>query len=523
MIHEDEHLLAVMKPAGVNTHRADTHAQAGIYEWVQDQRPGVSLSILHRLDKATSGVLVFGRSVEANRSLTAQFEQRSVAKQYELIVDRDDQRPPRASCDRDIDGRAASTEFELVASGGRYQRVVARPHSGRTHQVRIHAEAAGMPIVGDVDHGGRDAARVHLHAAVIRFVHPDGQELELCARRPASFDSLLDGDSPDSVAHRVGVAAEARAALFDPADTDAHLWIDRHHDGFPDMRVERLGTTALVLGYADEPVAASWIDALLAQPGIRAVYEQRRPRRGGAGPAELVAGSGPAQFDVTELGLTYRIDLDASPTSSGLFLDQRETRRRLLRSDLGGRTVLNTFAHTGSLSVAAARAGAETLTLDLSKRYLDWARENLRLNDIDPDDHDFIYGDAVEWMERLRKKGRTFDVVLIDPPSSSTPRKGGRRWIVDRDLADLVELGVDLCAGGGTVFVSTNLRKMTWSRFLEHLDRGLGRSGRRRSIETQTVPLDHRSGPGDQPYLRAAWVTLDDAPAGPLVRSDRTE
>ena len=58
---EDEHLLAVDKPAGVNTHRPDVHAQDGMYEWVQRQRPGTSLAILHRLDKETSGVLLFGK------------------------------------------------------------------------------------------------------------------------------------------------------------------------------------------------------------------------------------------------------------------------------------------------------------------------------------------------------------------------------------------------------------------------------------------------------------------------------
>ena len=73
---EDEHLLVVAKPAGINTHRADTFAQDGMFEWVQSQRPAESLSILHRLDKATSGLLLFGKTPTANRSLASQFEQR---------------------------------------------------------------------------------------------------------------------------------------------------------------------------------------------------------------------------------------------------------------------------------------------------------------------------------------------------------------------------------------------------------------------------------------------------------------
>jgi 23S rRNA (cytosine1962-C5)-methyltransferase len=189
--------------------------------------------------------------------------------------------------------------------------------------------------------------------------------------------------------------------------------------------VELTGDVAVVRSYdpTGEPLPPAWLDAWSETIGLRAIYEQRRPRGGAAEPARLVRGRAGEQFAVTEVGCRYLIDLAASATSTGLFLDQRETRRRLLSTDLAGRTVLNAFAHTGSLSVAAARAGAETLTLDLSTRYLDWARDNLRANDLDPADHDFIYGDALEWMARLAK-GRTFDVVLVDLPSS-IPREEG--------------------------------------------------------------------------------------------------
>ncbi len=514
--HEDEHLLAVSKPAGVNTHRADVHAQDGMYEWVQRQRADVVLSVLHRLDKATSGVLVFGKSTAANRSLAAQFEQRLVDKRYELIVRRDDERAPSLRCSvpipsgrRDRDERAAITDFELVASGRGFQRLTGHPHTGRTHQVRIHAESSGMPIVGDAEHHGDAAARLFLHAAHLRLDRPDGTALDIDDARPPSFDRLLADGDRDSATMRARVALEARTVLFDPADTDAYLWIDREHDGFPGLQVERLGDAVLVRNATEADVPRPWLDALDAAVSPTSVYEQHRPRPGEANLARLVAGRARPRFEVVELGLRYVIDLDASATSSGLFLDQRETRRELLTADLRGRTVLNTFAHTGSLSVAAAAAGAETLTLDLSKHYLDWAADNLRGNDIDPGDHDFIYGDALEWMTRLAKKGRRFDLVLVDPPSSSTTRKGAKRWSVERDLDAVVERAVRLAADGGTVFVSTNHRKTSWSRFLGHLERGLAAAGREGTFETRTLPLDHRSGPGDPPYLKAAWIALD--------------
>ena len=513
---EDEHLLAVAKPAGVNTHRADVHAQDGMYEWVQRQRPQESLSVLHRLDKGTSGLLLFGKSQLANRSLTSQFEDRTVAKRYDLLVARDARRPDALRSRLPLGGKVANTDFEREATGTAVERFTARPHTGRTHQLRAHAATLGMPILGDVEFGGVDSARLFLHAATLSIAHPVAGTVDLIADRPASFDRVLDHREPDGAADpslAALVAQEARALLFDPADTNAYLWIDRHHDGFADTRVERLGDVALVLTYGEDnaPLSPAWLDAWNATVELRAIYQQRRPRRGDRGPARLVSGTAHDRFAVVELGVRYLIDLQASATSSGLFLDQRETRRQLRSSDLSGRTVLNAFAHTGSLSVAAATAGAEVLTLDLSRRYLDWARDNLRVNDLDPADHDFIYGDAMEWLDRLARKGRTFDLVLVDPPSSSTARKkGAARWAVDRDLHDLVERAAGVVAPTGTLFVSTNLHRMPWPRFIGHIERGLAAAGRAGTVDTRTLSLDHRSGPGDPPYLKTAWISLND-------------
>lgn len=518
---EDEHLLVVSKPAGVPTHRADAHAQDGMYEWVQAQRPGVALSTLHRLDKATSGLLLFGKSTAANRALATQFEQRTVAKTYELLVRRDDRRRPDLHSSEPIErtdsGRTvdleASTAFDLVETGAEVQRLKARPTSGRTHQVRIHAAGLGMPILGDSEHGGLPASRLFLHATSLRFAHPAGGVMELVDESPASFALALDSPLDAAAGPRASVQAalQARLDLFDSADTDAFVWIDRHHDGLADLRIERLGDVGLVLDYRAEggDLDDEIVDALMDIGELRALYRQRRPRKGATEPARLVAGAAAPRFEVTEMGCRYLIDLEASPTSSGLFLDQRETRRELMGIDRTGTTMLNTFAHTGSISVAAAVAGAETLTLDLSPHYLDWARDNLRLNGVDVDDHDFIYGDALDWMRRLHKKDRRFDVVVIDPPSSSTTRKGAKRWTVDRDLHEVVDVGARLCSAEGVLFVSTNLRKMKWPKFIDHLERGLAAAGRVGEISTRTVPLDHRSGPGDPAYLKAAWVQLD--------------
>src|SRR5688500_19306056 len=106
-----------------------------MHEWVQRQRSSEALSILHRLDKGTSGLLLFGKSTLANRSLTAQFTDRTVAKRYELLVARDDRRPETINGRRPIEGAPAETDFAREATGRAVERWSAHPHTGRTHQV----------------------------------------------------------------------------------------------------------------------------------------------------------------------------------------------------------------------------------------------------------------------------------------------------------------------------------------------------------------------------------------------------
>src|SRR5581483_177380 len=203
------------------------------------------------------------------------------------------------------------------------------------------------------------------------------------------------GARPASLDVAVLAALEARELLLE--ETDAFRWLDGASDGARELRVEKLGQVALVLKGEEGPVPKELLSALLAH-GARAVVERVRPkdpREGDAASVNVLAGTLEApRFEVRENGLRYRVDLAASVTSFGLFLDQREARRRLAAMKLAGKTVLNAFAHAGAFSVAAASAGAATTSLDLSKRYLEWAKENLALNGQDPGQHDFIYGDA---------------------------------------------------------------------------------------------------------------------------------
>src|ERR1700744_118259 len=186
VIFEDEHLLAVNKPAGWNTHAPGPYAGEGIYDWLRHREPRwASLAIIHRLDKETSGVLVFGKTPLANRSLTEQFTERRVHKQYVLLTDREV--PEREFTVKTTllrvgekyasrpGGDVAETRFargELKNKNEKLRMVTASPLTGRTHQIRVHAAESGFPILGDTLYGGTPVARVFLHAAEITFHHP---------------------------------------------------------------------------------------------------------------------------------------------------------------------------------------------------------------------------------------------------------------------------------------------------------------------------------------------------------------
>src|SRR5205814_4874493 len=104
---------------------------------------------------------------------------------------------------------------------------------------------------------------------------------------------------------------------------------------------------------------------------------------------------------------------------------------------LAGLEILNTFAYTCGFSVCAAKAGARTTSLDLSKKYLEWGKRNFALNRLDPARHDFIYGDVFAWLRRLAKQQRRFDCVVLDPPTFSRSKEHGV-FQAEKDYGELV-------------------------------------------------------------------------------------
>lgn len=544
ILFEDEHLLVVNKPAGWNTHAPSPFAGEGIYDWFKHREPRwASLAIIHRLDKETSGVLVFGKTPLANRSLTQQFEQRIVRKKYLLLSDRTPRQPEFLATSKiarageryisGTHGEPAETKFavQIGSESGHPLLIEAEPLTGRTHQIRVHAADNGFPIFGDRLYGGSTFTRVCLHAA----------ELEL--RHPATSAPLTFKSQPDFSAD-TGFAL--REAIVEPLETDAFRLIHGASDGWPDWQVERLGD--FLLSQSEQEPTELQGHELNRQKEIcsaRGAYHKiltRQIRRTSVATAspQLVQGEGtPERFTVRENAVKYELSFGEG-YSVGLFLDQRDNRRRLLTRHIAagfdlalegrvsqvpnptndakpgpritrpseGFEILNCFAYTCGFSVCAALGGARTTSLDLSKKYLEWGKRNFALNHLDPAQHDFIYGDTFDWLRRLVKKKRAFDVVLLDPPTFSQSKEGGV-FRAEKDYGRLVSAALPVLKPGGVLFASTNAAEWKPEDFLAQVEAAIRKVGRR-VVQQHYAPQppDFPVSRAEPAYLKTVWLRV---------------
>ena len=528
----------INKPAGMNTHAPSPYAGEGIYDWLRHREPRwAKLAIIHRLDKETSGVMVFGKTTLANRSLTEQFASRQVYKKYLLVTDRTVKRNEFVAKSKiarageryvsSAQGELAETRFKKVGAGvrrlklkafqnepphvGSYEIIEAEPLTGRTHQIRVHAAENSFPILGDTLYGGSPFPRVCLHAAEIAFKHPAGAETLTFSAPP---------DFATDVRHGL------RTAVIDSDETNAFRMIHGASDGWPGWYVEGLGD--FLLSQSEAPLTQAQQERL-AQfgPNIRGAYHKILSRhvRGvsatEASPQHVFGENAPERFAIRENGIQFELSFNEG-YSVGLFLDQRDNRRRLLTghiaaefplppSTLGPRTpeLLNVFSYTCGFSVCAAKAGMRTTSLDLSKKYLEWGRRNFALNGIDPAGHDFIFGDAFDWMRRLTKKGRAFDVIVLDPPTFSQSKERGV-FRVEKNYGELVGAALLLLKPQGVLLASTNAADWPPEKFLAAVEGAVRTTAKRKILKQHYVPQppDFPVSRVEPAYLKTVWLRV---------------
>ena len=230
---------------------------------------------------------------------------------------------------------------------------------------------------------------------------------------------------------------------------------------------------------------------------VRLKAQGARPERAAD---QIIGEEPPAKLIVRENGIPYEVHLRGG-INVGLFSDMREHRAGLTRF-VRGRRVLNTFAYTGALSLAAARGGAASVTsVDLAAGPLAWARENFRLSGLDPEAAQFRWevSDVFRFLDAERSRGATYDVIVLDPPTVSGARTSS--WTAKRDYPDLIATACALLpTEGGHLWVSSNAHR--GPSILRHIEAGLAQAMRPGAIlELGGLPPDFPT-PANWPAAR---------------------
>ena len=521
ILYRDDNWLAVDKPEGMATH-AGSPGELGAVEWLK-LHLDIQTYVVSRLDRGTSGVLLLAMNPEASARAQAIHESGEAAKFYEFISHKDAQAlgcQEEWLCEDAIDGKAAATRFTCLGpfieegSGPRAAplfRYRARIARGRKHQIRRHASNAGIPILGDREYGGRPHGRICLHCAEVHW--PELKD-PVFSELPPSFQALCHGDSSAS---RLGLAICCdRRGQWLPQITDCFRAVHRDEIQNLPASVDVFGQWFHAVWYdetADSRKAAGRLDPVLQQlmkihglkGGVVRTHHKNPHQTSLVTRTRILGDEPPETFTVTEHGLHYEINL-LTTQHTGLFLDQRDTRRRLMLLARGQR-MTNLFAFTGSFSVAAAAAGCEVVfSVDTAKACLNTGKTNFTLNDLNETGQGkFIQEDARKWTNRqLRRLEEdpdeypAFDLVVCDPPVFASSKDGGK-FSVEKEWPWLAESLSKLMAPGGVAVFANNHRGGKHGFYKREL------AGYFPEVVDLRPPLDFPVAEGRPHHVRTFW------------------
>jgi 23S rRNA (cytosine1962-C5)-methyltransferase len=540
-LHEDRQCLAVDKPAGVDVGGLAEHATPGIIELLTSLGTGNHrLYVVNRLSRYESGVLLFAKSAELAARIRTAWKAGSIAQEYIAVVRGRMAKPNlvlgagRQAAGETSRGRAAkarrrparaetnpnATSLRRIEQGEQRSLVQCRTRASTTHALRAELRSAGLRLLGDRlhDRSPRPAAdrETCLHLSRVRFALRDNERpLALHCDPPAAFRAALAGHR-DFERPIVAALIRRLPVLLEPG-TDACRLLSEHVEDVPGLVVERFGDVLIFQVRDATPklaatllhIASAYRDVL----GIESVYLKRfvKDRTGKDTDLEHAHRSArpffgrpaPERVGIVERGIHFAIR-PYDGFSVGLFLDQRDNRSRV-RELAAGKDVLNLFAYTCGFSVAAALGGAkQTVSVDVAPKHLEWGKTNFALNDIDLADHFFFRSDAKEFLARAKRQGRSFDLVLLDPPSFAHGRGSKGDFSVLTDLPALVAAATEVLRPDGVLMISINHRRMSHKDLRARVNQGL--AGRRHEIiVSPSLPPDFAMDPD---HAKSLWIRV---------------
>ena len=273
-------------------------------------------------------------------------------------------------------------------------------------------------------------------------------------------------------------AKEKRSAYYQDELTTAFRLFNQEGDGFGGLTVDLYGDYAVF----------SWYNSYVYQirqtiseafrqvfPEVLGAYEKIRFKGLDYESAHVYGQEAPKFFTVLENGVLYQVFMNDG-LMTGIFLDQHEVRGSLVDGLAMGKSLLNMFSYTAAFSVAAAMGGAsQTTSVDLAKRSRELSQAHFQANGISTGDHRFIVMDVFEYFKYAKRKGLTYDVIVLDPPSFARNKK--QTFSVAKDYHKLISQSLEILNPGGIIIASTNAANVSRQKFTEQIDKGFaGRS-----------------------------------------------
>ena len=275
-----------------------------------------------------------------------------------------------------------------------------------------------------------------------------------------------------------GQAKEKRKSYYQDDLTTAFRLFNQEGDGFGGLTVDLYGDYAVF----------SWYNSYVYQirkviseafrqvfPEVLGTYEKIRFKGLDYESAHVYGQEAPDFFTVLENGVLYQVFMNDG-LMTGIFLDQHEVRGSLVDGLAMGKSLLNMFSYTAAFSVAAAMGGAsQTTSVDLAKRSRELSQAHFQANGISTDDHRFVVMDVFEYFKYAKRKGLTYDVIVLDPPSFARNKK--QTFSVAKDYHKLISQSLEILNLGGIIIASTNAANVSRQKFTEQIDKGFaGRS-----------------------------------------------
>ena len=273
-------------------------------------------------------------------------------------------------------------------------------------------------------------------------------------------------------------AKEKRSAYYQDELTTAFRLFNQEGDGFGGLTVDLYGDYAVF----------SWYNSYVYQirkviseafrqvfPEVLGTYEKIRFKGLDYESAHIYGQEAPDFFTVLENGVLYQVFMNDG-LMTGIFLDQHEVRGSLVDGLAMGKSLLNMFSYTAAFSVAAVMGGAsQTTSVDLAKRSRELSQAHFQANGISTDDHRFIVMDVFEYFKYAKRKGLTYDVIVLDPPSFARNKK--QTFSVAKDYHKLISQSLEILNPDGIIIASTNAANVSRQKFTEQIDKGFaGRS-----------------------------------------------